>query len=297
MTRLQIIASGRSAQSVALRRFLLENQISQRLRSRVQQNVKHALSEQERNTPEESIDLLNIISEPLRMAVHYEVRGPIVSLHPFFDRFGFESPAVMRKVCHAAVRGDYLSPGDCLFVSGESPNEPQMYFLTRGTMVYTSISPEQEDIGAKPTKETLAAGQWVAEPVLWCTWMHRGMLRATSECTLLALDARCFQTIVSQYHTQNFHPSDYAAEFVKHLNMIGMAEDGVLSDLDADNLAATVLQQAYHETVEEIEARQSLLKANVYKEEHAPIETLFRTANHIFQKRSSQRPSTVSSAG
>ncbi|CAE8584380.1 unnamed protein product [Polarella glacialis] len=73
MTRLQIIASQRSSQFAALNRYLSDCNISRLLSIRVQRNARHALKERKRNTPESKVELLQVISEPLRAEIHYEV--------------------------------------------------------------------------------------------------------------------------------------------------------------------------------------------------------------------------------
>merc|ERR1719272_462921 len=65
MTRLHILASHQSRQLSILRRYLIQNGISDKLAMRVQRNALHAISEQQRLMGEKHVELLQVISEPL----------------------------------------------------------------------------------------------------------------------------------------------------------------------------------------------------------------------------------------
>eukprot|EP00415_Alexandrium_ostenfeldii_P001633 UN1633 len=64
----------------------------------------------------------------------------------------------------------------------------------------------------------LALGDWIAEPVLWTRWMHRGMLVAVDDCRLCMLDAAKFQEIVAQFEHACADPREYAQDFVDSMN-------------------------------------------------------------------------------
>lgn len=185
---------------------------------RVERNARHTLSEQARYMPESSVELLLKVSDPLRVELHFEIYSPLLATHPFFESYIEECPQVMRKVCHDSNSMSFVSRGDILFNTGEIPSQPKMYFLSSGSLRYTSLSEE----------ETLVhENQWVAEPTLWTHWMHRGTLEALTECRLCILDVQKFQEIVGHFHHPCFDPKTYATKFVKLLN----AYDGELTDL------------------------------------------------------------------
>merc|ERR1712190_616432 len=94
-----------------------------------------------------------------------------------------------------------------------------MYFVVKGRLEYLHL--KEED----PIR--LVQGSWACEPVLWAHWIHCGILRAVTDCTLLSLDAEKFQWIFSPYHSS--HARDYATMFVHALNIAPKEE---LSDTD-----------------------------------------------------------------
>lgn len=62
-------------------------------------------------------------------------------------------------------------------------------------------------------------GDWLAEPALWTSWMHRGTLVvATSATRLCMLDAQRFLEIVGQFNHFDFSPREYAMKFIKEMN-------------------------------------------------------------------------------
>jgi len=209
MTRLHMLSTRQSQQLSVLRRFLSDNGVSRVLSARVQRNANHAMMEQQRYQQESNVELLRVISEPLKMELHFEMYSPVLSKHPFFNTYASECPHVMRKVCHRSTSMSLVSSNDIIFNAGELPLNPKMCWVCNGTLSYFSMT-EQEFL----VKE----GDWISEGVLWTPWMHRGSLRANADCRLCELDARSFQDIVGQFDHGEFDPKDYAAHFVRKLN-------------------------------------------------------------------------------
>merc|ERR1712046_309948 len=131
-----------------------------------------ALLEQKRNAPETSIELLGLISEPLRCELHFEVHSPALLTHPFFGCYIDINPIATKKLCHEAVSRTSFSRGDIVFIETETPAVPRMYFTLCGRLSYN------QDEFASQTWVT--PGDWVSEPVLWTHWVHRGTFRASS---------------------------------------------------------------------------------------------------------------------
>lgn len=217
MTQLYIIASADQHKLSSLRRYLSQMEISNGLAARVQRNAQHALREQLRLVSEQSVELLMCISESLRVELHFEMYGPMLSVHPFFRLYTEDCPQIMRKVCHKCVKVHIVSAGDVIFNTGELPSRPQMYLILSGKCRYVA------DFGIS---HSLGQGDWVAEAVLWTKWMHRGNFTVTADGKMCIVDAQHFHEIISTFQHRDYNPKFYALEFVKRLNG---AED--LSDL------------------------------------------------------------------
>jgi len=228
ITRLQIISNQHSQQLSILRRFLSDHSVSSRLAVRVQRNARHALQEMQRNMQEENVELLRLVSEPLRMELHFEIYSPILAKHPFFSQYIDECPHVMRKVCHKCTAIIPAFAGDVIFNPGETPNPPKMYFVMIGLLEYFTIGGHQLLV-----KES----QWIAEATLWTVWSHRGGLRAKCDSQLCEVNAREFQKISGEFDHTLWDPRSYATNFVNLLNTY----EGGITDLP---LPKQVLEEA-----------------------------------------------------
>lgn len=213
MTQLQILSAASTRQLTQLHRYLQDHRISATLATRVQQAAQHFIQEQKRNTPESSVELLTVLSQPLRVELAYEVHGPVLQWHPFFRVYNKMSPAGLRQICHAAVQRLFLTKDDVLFNDGEMPAQPRMFWLVSGELEYKRK--------CRPP-ETVQAGEWISEPVLWTlSWFHHGGMSACCECNLLCLIADQFQQITKQFMTGPiFQPSLYAQMFLQGLNCV-----------------------------------------------------------------------------
>lgn len=214
MTRLQIITANTTRQQMMLRRYLSEHGISQSLAARVQRNAQHSIAEQKRNTPEESVELLSVLSKPLRVELDYEVHSRVLKWHPFFRLCDNRNPAGMRQVCHQAVSRLVLTKDDMLFCDGETPAEPRMFFLVRGSMLYRHIGNYGDHV------TYLTEGDWACEPVLWTSaWNMHGQMVAYTDSGLLCINANKFRSTVNQFNLGgSSFAGIYAREFVSELN-------------------------------------------------------------------------------
>merc|ERR1712190_313403 len=95
----------------------------------VQTNALSAMMREKRNVTEDRVELLQLVSEPLKKEIHYEINMASIGLHPFFKLHAEVSPVLMRQVCHEATSRLRLSKGDILFSTGEVPQNPKMYFV------------------------------------------------------------------------------------------------------------------------------------------------------------------------
>lgn len=245
MTRLQIIAGKQSSQLSTLRRYLADSSISTSLTVRVLRNARLALNQNQRNLSEHSVELLQEISEPLQIELHFEVHFPTLSCHPFFKDYNKVNPAGLRKLCHHAVSITSMSPNDVVFSECETPERASMFFVVKGVLVYT------QDGVADATK--LHPGDWACEIVLWSSIVqHMGNLHAETESSLMSLDAEKFQRIVRHFPTS--HARNYASSFVAHLNKMNKDAITDVPVLDVGPLC--------DETFEELRASASLQVAS-----------------------------------
>eukprot|EP00747_Dinoflagellata_sp_TGD_P084766 gnl/TRDRNA2_/TRDRNA2_162643_c1_seq6.p1 gnl/TRDRNA2_/TRDRNA2_162643_c1~~gnl/TRDRNA2_/TRDRNA2_162643_c1_seq6.p1 ORF type:complete len:928 (-),score=151.34 gnl/TRDRNA2_/TRDRNA2_162643_c1_seq6:128-2911(-) len=244
MTRLHIIYAEQSTMVSMLNQYLRDNHISRGVSLRVQRNALYTLESHKRNVPEKNIVLLNYVSEPLRVELHYEIYKPALEHHPFFHKYDQHNTVGMKHVCHTALSLLSLSSGDVLFSDGEVPPVPQMYFVTNGRLRYLQTG------GQAPKDVTV--NQWAGEGLLWTPWMHCGLLRAKTECSLIVLDALQFQTIAYQFQDADFSSRKFAILFVDALNSSDKAKLTDLGDLEfsTQDIADTVWGKRRHDSQE-----------------------------------------------
>jgi len=219
ITRLQIASNQNSLQFSVLRRFLADHCVSTRLAVRIQRNARRTLKWQQRNMNEAGVELLRLVSEPLRRELHFEIYSPILAGHPFFSLYIEDFPHVMRKVCHRSASMHLVSAGDVVFSAGEMPNPPKMYFVTSGILEYFTTHGRRDTIHG--SNGHASESTWLAEAALWTRWTHRGGLKARSDTRLCEVDAQSFQHIVGEFDHVAWDPRLYATRFVGLINELG----------------------------------------------------------------------------
>jgi len=229
LTRLCILTSQQASQRKVLRRYLREHGISRKLARRIQLNAQHMTAEQQRNTPECDVELLKVVSEPLRVDLHFEIYSQTLMVHPFFRCWAAENPASMRQLCHSAVSVISISQDDVLFSSGEVPVRPQMLFVRSGELRYYQ--------GSGTGLQTVIAGEWACEHVLWTKWVYHGKLYAARDCRLTTVDARAFHQVALKSQASGDKLSRYASEFVKLLNVSPNMRSDLGSSTDTNSLS------------------------------------------------------------
>ena len=190
MTHLRNLESAEAIMFSKLEDFMQSRKFSFYLTVRVRRYLEQRLAEKRSKPEEGDIILLERLSEPLKMEVHFEMHSPTLTKHALFFAYSrLNEPAVM-KLCHSAVKTILLSGEDYLFAKGETAKS--MFFVLSGSLTYTM------EIGA-PTP--VQAPAFFTEMVLWAPWSHNGTMRAKTDCKILLLDAEKFHDVV--FHAQN----------------------------------------------------------------------------------------------
>eukprot|EP00930_Biecheleria_cincta_P084061 TRINITY_DN73558_c0_g1_i1.p1 TRINITY_DN73558_c0_g1~~TRINITY_DN73558_c0_g1_i1.p1 ORF type:complete len:816 (-),score=97.81 TRINITY_DN73558_c0_g1_i1:206-2653(-) len=210
MTQLQIVTADRARAFADLSRYLYEHSISPMLSLRIQDSARVAVEESSRNKSEESIDLIRLISEPLRIELHYEVYAQVLKTHPFFSFYDLLVPDAMKRLCHTGVLSLRIARGDVLYNWGDSPEMAVMYFLTNGMMTY------RQSAKSWPVK----TGEFFSEPALWTAWSYCGSMTACSDCQLILLSADAFQKVVCQFVRKDANPIAYGQALLNAINQV-----------------------------------------------------------------------------
>jgi len=210
MTQLYIMGSQQTQQLSLLRRYLHQHGVSRGLALRAQRNASHVMHAQQRTMSEQAVGLMELVSQALRIELHYEMYSPALSLHPFFADYMRECPHIVRKICHAALSMSANSVGDVIFHFGESASS--MFIVKSGQLKYT-----WGGAGIYHT-DKVEEGMWISEAALWVQWAHRGMLTVVEDSIIFTVNAESFRSIVGQFQMTSFDPAEYAQIFVDRLN-------------------------------------------------------------------------------
>jgi hypothetical protein len=210
LTQQYIIGGSGARQMATLKKYLNQNKIPKNLIKRLCRSAKHAISG---DLQPDSVDLLHVVSEPLRIEMHYEMYSRVVNVHPFFQDFLFQGNQTMRRICHTCMSMLLLDAGDVLFMRFEEPADPRMYFVFSGMFEYEDKYLEKHQVGEK---------MWCSEPVLWAAWRHQGTLQASCDAKMVVIEAEQFQDVCASYmkkqRGEGFNPKVYAAAYIKELN-------------------------------------------------------------------------------
>jgi len=216
LTQQYIIGGSGARQLATLKRYLKQNNVSKVITKRVCRNAKHAISGD--LTPE-SVELLHVISEPLKIELSFDMYSQVLMWHPFFLECLQHVGPMMRPVCNRAMSMLLLSSTDVIFNLGEEPQEPKMYIVVNGTLEYTDQYGEVTMVGER---------RCLSEAALWTTWKHRGTLTAASDAKLAMLDVQGFIDISQRFMRKSdagIKIVDYAVQFVRDLNKMEEKND------------------------------------------------------------------------
>jgi len=223
MTRLEIAAGEEGKKLTDLTDWLIDNQISSALMARVRRNFRFAMLEERRGRP--NVEMLRMLSKPLQAELSFEVHMKTLGVHPFLRTYAVSFESVAQQVCFRAVGLLQAVEGDQLFLEGQAPLEPKVYFVTSGALAYAQTADD-----GHVTTEEVHCEEWVSEPALWTQWVHQGLLGARAVSAVLQLDCLEFQGIASSAAGLATALA-YGREFVRQLNR-GRLTD--LRDLDMD---------------------------------------------------------------
>jgi len=210
LTQQYIIGGSGARQMKTLKTYLAQNKIPKPLIKRLCRSAKHAVSG---DLQPEAIDLLHVVSEPLKIEMHFQMYSRVLSGHPFFVELMSENKQMMKRVCHVCTTTLMLDSGEVLFHRGEDPAEARMYFVLSGTFEYEDKYGENHTVVEK---------QWLSEPALWTNWRHRGTLTALCDSKMAAVNSEQFQQVCANSMKKDidldWNPKAYAQATVKELN-------------------------------------------------------------------------------
>jgi len=214
---IQLQGSRREHQSrcQAIKDFTKKQRTSTLLSVRLRRHVDRCRPERVR---EGNLEALRTSSVDLMVDLLEELRLPPFSAHPFFVNLRNGHPHLVRRLCQEALMPMLKAEGEMVFFAGELCS--RMYVIINGRAQYVASVQQQDSTNSGPAlvKRVLHGGQWLSEAALWTSWVHRGDLRALTDCLFFALDASVFARVISAHKSAHSFAAAYARKFVEGLN-------------------------------------------------------------------------------
>lgn len=202
-----------------LRKYLRQNHFSRDLSMRVTRYLQVEVSRQKTRVQEGQIELLSLLSAPLRIRLKKELFAQYCK-HPFFEAFAQKSAVKMSDLCVAAITQQLFSKGDVLFYKADAAQS--MYFVSEGELAYLKDDHAPERLGV---------GRWCTEAALWMQWQHRGDMCVSYQCSVFGVDAEQFRkTLTPLGKDSGAFPRLYAYGFVHCMRQLATAGEEI-SDL------------------------------------------------------------------
>mmetsp|Transcript_2953 Transcript_2953/g.7524 ORF Transcript_2953/g.7524 Transcript_2953/m.7524 type:complete len:777 (+) Transcript_2953:113-2443(+) len=240
MTQIQQLGSEIPQKMSQLRRYMIAKNIPQGLKIRVLRYVVHKLEAEKLQIPEQDVDLLAWLSEPLLRELKQHINQPYLSKHPLFNRVASRKDGdALQQLCNSALTVVPLSKGDSLF--SQRASNGQMYFCMTGSLLYTAVKRSsttfthlqaraRSSSSSIEDDNVLLSKDWCSEPALWTAWTHHGSMHATSVAEVLAVCANPLADVIRQHQLLANQVLQYARSFVEQLNAMLM-NGSIVSDL------------------------------------------------------------------
>lgn len=218
VAQLQALHGNSRRQFWLLRKYLNEKGIYDPTRTRLFSFLEHEVERRRKDIKQEDVRLLPLLSSPLQNLLAYELhRGPMKG-HPFFSILDQYMQPVMFSLCHTLMKFKHFAAEDVCF--SEAEGGKFMWVIIEGSFSY---------IRATHLYKLSEPGTWLAEPVLWTSWWHRGSLETESTSGQLAFVSPSALVSCFRSHPRPwFYARTYAMKYVRILNSIAVSR---LSDI------------------------------------------------------------------
>jgi hypothetical protein len=211
MTALRNISADENKQFWLLRRYLRQRKVSRHLSDRIVKYLEFQQITKQNIVAPHQVALLNKLSDQFKIEIAHEMFSGTLSAHPFFQ-YMISDPILqksMQRLCFSSFKVLPSAAFERLFYLGDEGQT--MFFVKAGGYEYRCID-------NRPLDKELEPRHWVAEPVLWTCWRHRGTLMATTPSEALALSATAFSGTLRTHPKPWYLGMRYGVNFVNYLN-------------------------------------------------------------------------------
>jgi len=241
MMELSNITGEERANRQLLMKYLSERKISEELAVALKMHVRFHKDLQKEAEGENAV--LAMLTKQMRKDLLYEVRAPILVLHPLFHFINRDHKRVMMFFTSHTLQSVLVHKGEHVFEKGDACQ--RMLFTSHGVFMYddrqkkSQVNGEQlwSTYGTVPSSkgvseadvdgvQELGKGTWVSEASLWLEWRNRGSLISFTDGCFLALEAATFADALRNFRDMLSFCRSYAHKFARE-----MKEQGTVSDI------------------------------------------------------------------
>lgn len=219
-----------------LRRFCRQRNVPLELSSRIYRFAQDVYRERQGKLVISSVELIEVLSEPLRAELHYYMYLEFFELQPLLRVFCTKHVTTMHRVAACALSIEVLAAGDTLFVQRTLSDATRcveagvsQYRRRRRQQTVAHAHTTESQLPSDSAWEVVERGQWICGAAIFCAWMHVGTLRALTDGRVIRIDSASFSRSVQNDMQPWKAASDHATSFVRRLNSTQRRE---LSDLD-----------------------------------------------------------------
>eukprot|EP00928_Gymnodinium_smaydae_P044916 TRINITY_DN29985_c0_g1_i1.p1 TRINITY_DN29985_c0_g1~~TRINITY_DN29985_c0_g1_i1.p1 ORF type:complete len:843 (-),score=175.50 TRINITY_DN29985_c0_g1_i1:205-2691(-) len=222
ITELRNISQNESRQFWLLRRYLRDWKVPRRSGLRIQKYLEYAYQKQLQRVQTRDVQLLALLSDPLKDELRNQVLAVHLVYHPLFrlmtDRLRCFTKA-LSEMCLA--RGDLIfsceEQSHAMFVVGSGMLQYDLGEIDDGLGPMLNL---EDPDGEASSAQYVSDGEWVTEAVLWVSWVHVGDLEATTESSIVVINSDQFGAAMQSNTVVWSSVQRYAASFVNFLNNV-----------------------------------------------------------------------------
>jgi len=208
LTSLRKRSTEAAMQKHQLRKFFLDNAVSNDLAGRIMSYLKKNHFTQKKRMHMSDLEVLKLLPASLKKGLNMELYLPYLTKVPILHHLSTLNEPAMSDITNSCTKDVSYLTGEHMFLEGKEAK--CMYFLVSGCAWYDHEDRERQTL--------LRGGSWACEPILWMPWVHCASLKATFSSEAIELDGQAFVRIVSSHSDTLPFVSAYATGFVAYIN-------------------------------------------------------------------------------
>jgi len=238
MTHIRQINAQQMQEQALIRQFFSEHKISHGMASRVWHFFRKSKKTSTKRLNLKDVPMLKALPVRIKEDLRLEIYLPILSTHPFFQRYHQRDSDALRRVCNSAVQEHSMLVGEPwpkdkverglqeFEVEDEGFEVKHMCFVAYGQLECSESSNTNRGSASSEQLNTCLVnrGEWVCESCLWADKAYvPSPLVAAEPTEVILLDALEFQKVARIHETSVSFVAKYAEFFMQRFQGVSKA--------------------------------------------------------------------------